>query len=435
MRQQTIVAVALLAIPGTAAAQLANSSAASVATGGSYTANARGFEAIRWNPAALGMPDRPGFSLNIVQADAGLRSNSFGLGDVRKYANDTLTTADKDTLLLKVRQGDPNRPLSAGLNVGVTAISLSVGNFAVSVSGVGDGQLDLSSDAVELALFGNTTRRAPGQTYSGAGSGASGWAGVTGAVAYGHRLNVVPVGTLAVGATLKLTRGIAIARAIDLGTSLQSSPTFDAELGGAALVTDVSKSTNNGFGVGLDLGGVYELHPGLRFALDIENLMSTVTWKDDNLLFYRYQYAMMFANGVFSDQTIAKDTGVAYNAADPLQLQLHDSLFSGANFPTRVRAGARIAAGKIAVLADVMVQIKSGLGSTDKQRAGVGVELGIIPFLPLRAGLATNFESGVRIAGGFGLKLGPVRLDTGISATEGGPRKAFQVATGLSIMP
>lgn len=435
MRRSTMIAVALLTLPGAAFAQLANSSAASVGLAGSYTAAARGFEGVAWNPAVLGMPGRPSFSLNLLQADAGLRSNSFGLSDVRKYANDTLTTADKDTLLMKVRQGDPTRPLSAGVNVGVTAISLSLGNFAVSISGVGDGQVDLSSDAVELALFGNATRRGPGQTYSGVGSGGQGWAGVTGAIAYGRQLHVVPVGTLAIGATLKLTRGIALGRAIDLGTSLQSSPTFNATLGGEALVTDVSNSTNNGFGVGLDIGGVYELHPGLRFALAVENLVSSMSWKDDNLLYYRYQYAMMFANGVFSDQTIAKDTGIAYNPNNALQAQLHDSLFAQANFPTRVRAGARIGGSKLAVLADVMVQVKSGLGSTDTKRASVGAELGIIPFLPLRAGIGTNFESGFTLAGGFGVKLGPVRLDTGISDTEGGPRKGFLIATGVSIMP
>lgn len=431
-RWYTLAAFGLLVAPATAAAQLPASSAAAIGLGQTYTAAARGYEAIQWNPALLGMPDRPGFSLGLLQSSLEARNNSFSFGDLRKYRNDTLTTADKDTILMKIRKGTTDRALAFNLGAGVTGFGLSVGNFGLSFSGAGSADLGVSADAVELALFGNAAY--PNKVYTGQGTGASGWGGATLAIAYGRQLNVVPVGTLAVGATFKYTYGIAIGLARDMGTSLQSSPSFNATLAGQALGTDVTKSTHNGTGVGLDVGGVYQLASGLRFGLSIENLISKMSWKDDNLLYYRYAYQITQNGSQFSDMTIAKDSGVAYNPNDPNQLALHDSLFAHANFPMRVHGGVRFDPGPVTLMGDAMVQLRSGLGSTTTKRVSAGAELTAIPVIRLRAGLATDFNGGITLAGGVGLKAGPVRLDASVANTTGGDRQGAIVAVGLGIM-
>ncbi len=56
--------VALAARP--AAAQLPSASASALGVGDNYTALARGYNAVAWNPAGLAMPGSPGFSLAIM---------------------------------------------------------------------------------------------------------------------------------------------------------------------------------------------------------------------------------------------------------------------------------------------------------------------------------------------------------------------------------
>src|SRR5919199_3719364 len=68
-----IIALACAAHP--AAAQLPSASAVALGSGDNYTALARGYNAVAWNPAGLAMPGNPGFSLTIlpVRGSGGLR--------------------------------------------------------------------------------------------------------------------------------------------------------------------------------------------------------------------------------------------------------------------------------------------------------------------------------------------------------------------------
>src|SRR5919206_4656656 len=63
-RAAAIIALTCAAHP--AAAQLPSASAVALGTGDNYTALARGYNAVAWNPAGLAMPGNPGFSLTIL---------------------------------------------------------------------------------------------------------------------------------------------------------------------------------------------------------------------------------------------------------------------------------------------------------------------------------------------------------------------------------
>ena len=435
MTRYATAALLLLGLSQPAQAQLANFSTRATAMGDGYTASARGYEAIGWNPALLAMTGRPKFSFNIVQVGAGLGSNTFGVGDFNTYRDKFLTTADKQTLLDRVRQGDPNRTLSIDTRVGVSSLSLTVGNFGISASAAGEVGADVSSDAVELALFGNVTRKAPGQTYKGQGSGVRGWGAATVAFSYAAKLPV-PVGALSVGATLKLNRGIAAVRGTDLGTSLQTSPNFDATVGFHALVTDVdSGGTNNGNGVGLDMGGAYQLASGLRFGLVLENLVNAQSWSDNNLVYYRKVFRIRQIADQLTDTTISNIERVSYNASDPMQKSLHDSLTTGGTFPMRIRVGVNLERGKLTLAGGATIRAKQALDLGAAQQLSGGVELRLIPVLPLRAGISSDLAGGFTFAGGFGLKFGPVRIDWAGANSTSGAHKGFQVAVGMSVMP
>jgi hypothetical protein len=441
LRTQILAAV-LVACPAALTAQLPLSSTRALGMGGSFGAAARGYEAIAWNPALLGLSDRPGFSLNLIQVSGELGDNAFNYADFQNYKDKALTRADKDTIMAKVLncpnnavgpQCGPARPLSMRLGAGLTSIAMTFGNFGLSLSGGGSADASLSSDFVELAMYGNVTRKGAGQKYLGAGTAANALGTGTLAVAYGSRLPV-PTGQLAIGATVKFTDGVALGRFEDAGTSLQTSPNFQSVIGGQALFTDVSKNVSNGSGVGLDVGGVYELASGLRFGLQIENLISVMSWKDDNLKYSRKIFALTQNGDQFSDSTIADDSVIAYNPANPAQKAMHDSLFTTGTFPTRVRGSVAMHSGMLTLVGGIDFRVKDGVVGSDPQIASVGAELLPLGILALRAGLATNFQGGSTLAVGGGLKLGPIRMDLGLSSTSSGDRKGFQAAGGFSLM-
>ena len=441
MRTLTLAA-ALVACPAVLAAQLPLSSTRALGMGNGYGAAARGYEAIAWNPALLGLSDRPGFSLNLAQVSGELGDNSFNYSDFQNYRDKVLTRADKDTIMSKILdcpanavgpQCGPARPLSIRLGAGLTTLAMTFGNFGLSLSGGASADASLSSDFVELGLYGNTTRTGAGQKYLGKGTAANALGTATLAIAYGSRLPV-PTGQLAVGATVKFTNGVALGRFEDAGTSLQTAPNFQSVIGGQALFTDVSKNVSNGSGVGLDVGGVYELASGLRLGLTIENLVSVMSWKDDNLKFSRKVFALTQNGDLFSDSTIADDSVIAYNPANPVQKAMHDSLFTTGTFPTKVRAAAALHSGMLTLVGGLEFRVKQGVVGSDPQLASVGAEILPLGVIALRAGLATNFEGGTTLGVGGGLKLGPIRLDAGLTSTSSGDRKGFQAATGFSIM-
>ena len=85
-------AASLALCSAVANAQLPNASTAAFAMGGNFTAMARGYEAVAWNPATLAMPERPAFDLDtykiLVRALA--QKQSANSVKVRKLPSCTL---------------------------------------------------------------------------------------------------------------------------------------------------------------------------------------------------------------------------------------------------------------------------------------------------------------------------------------------------------
>src|SRR5205085_3676638 len=131
MRRSLLPLVLLLA-PSALAAQLPNNSTRALGLGGAYTVYARGFEAVAWNPAALGVRGRPGFTLGLPQATIEFGSSDLGFGDFRKYADKFLTAQDKADILAKIDTALGIRTIG-----GVTPFGLSIGRFGFSLGVAG----------------------------------------------------------------------------------------------------------------------------------------------------------------------------------------------------------------------------------------------------------------------------------------------------------
>ena len=172
------LALGAASFPSTASGQLPSASTAVLGTANNYTALARGFTAIAVNPAGLGMPGNPGFSLTFlpVQVQAGL--NAISIGDIAAFDTLKIPVTTKEEWLQSV---ETEGGLTARGGFAVTELALSAGPIGLQISTVGDVNASLGPDAVELALFGNAGRTGTTRNMNLQGTSGDGWMATTAA--------------------------------------------------------------------------------------------------------------------------------------------------------------------------------------------------------------------------------------------------------------
>ena len=409
------LALGAASFPGGASGQLPSPSTAALGTANNYTALARGFTAIALNPAGLGMPGNPGFSLTFlpVQAQAGL--NAISVADIAAFDGIKIPVATKEEWLRSVTD---EGALTAQAGLAVTELALSAGPIGLQISSVAQMDASLGPDAVELALFGNAGRTGTAREMNLAGTSANGWAATTVAVAFGMGLPAPASqgGSLAVGATLKYTVGHGVLAARDDGSMITANP-IGIDLVLPSIAPD-SFNANSGSGVGLDLGVAWE---GSTWTLTaaIQNLFHTFQWDLEG-------FAYRPGTVLFEADTTATDFDAvpAANAPGVLRNEVLDQSFGTAlNLGVAYRRSDRLVltADLRADGGDALVQ---GVGS----HIGVGAEFRVLPFLPLRGGFSRVSGGAVHFAAGLGLELGPVHF-SGAYLTEKNSAGEFRAAS------
>ena len=99
--------------------QIPSASAPALGLADNFTALARGFNAVAWNPAMLGMPDNPRFSLGILPLRGAAGIGPITLADVAGYQSRFLDDAVKQEWL----RGSSRRGASRGRQVETSPIS------------------------------------------------------------------------------------------------------------------------------------------------------------------------------------------------------------------------------------------------------------------------------------------------------------------------
>ena len=391
------LALGAASFPGAASGQLPSPSTAVLGTANNYTALARGFTAIALNPAGLGMPGNPGFSLTFlpVQAQAGL--NAISVADIAAFDGLKIPVATKEEWLQSViNEGS----LAAQAGLAVTELALSAGPIGLQISSVAQMDASLGPDAVELALFGNAGRTGTPRDMNLGGTSANGWAAPTVAVAFGMGLPAPASqgGSLAVGATLKYTVGHGVLAARDDGSTITANP-IGIDLALPSIAPD-SFNANSGSGVGLDVGVAWE---GSIWTLTaaIQNLFHTFQWDLEGFA-YRPGTVLLEADTTATDF----DAVPAANAPGALRNEV-----LAQSFGTALNLGAAYRrTDRLVLTADLRIgggdTLVQGVGS----HIGVGAELRLLPFLPLRGGMSRVSGGAVHFAGGLGLELGPVHF-------------------------
>src|ERR1043165_7076384 len=111
-------------VAATVSAQQANASAAAYGMGGNYSALARGYNAVAWNPANLGLPGNPGFSLALLSGSVNPGLDPVDANAFADFAGKYIPSATRQQWLTDVaaRKGE-----TGAADAGVTWLAANFG--------------------------------------------------------------------------------------------------------------------------------------------------------------------------------------------------------------------------------------------------------------------------------------------------------------------
>lgn len=393
-------ALVFCAVPATA--QLQSASSAGLGTADNYTALARGFAALGLNPAALGLPESPGFSLALIPVSVQAGVDPVTLGDLKDFEGRQIPDATKNDWLDRIGASGSEEVLAGAR---ASALSLTVGNFGLQASTIAHARASISEPVAELLLFGNAGRTGSPADLTLTGSTMDAWAVTTVGASFGLRLGA-RIGTyenqsFAVGATLKYSVGNALLLGRERGGSVTSDPVAVSVQFPVVQTDTAGKKWSNGSGVGLDVGAAWEGGPW-SVGLAVHNLFNTFEW-DRSKLFFRPGEAIF--NASTKDANVGAVPAEGTPAADALLSEVGHQKFD----PILVAAAAYDISPMVTVMGEWRNRFGDGMEVVPKLHLGAGVEVRPAPLLKLRAGLA-GITDGFQVAGGGSLVLGPVNL-------------------------
>lgn len=385
---------ALAALAGPAAGQ-APLTARSLGTAGSAVADARGVDALFFNPANLALAGSPAWSVSIPQAAVRTGFVGTSLGQVPSMLHfNRWSQEEKDAFIA----GIPAEGLNARVDVTVPLASVQVRGLALGVSVTRSYSQNVGRDVADLLVNGYQDGRTDYAVGNTSGRNAS-WLDVSGA--YGRR-----VGKVSVGVAAHWVAGRALAQ------SRLFEPTFDLEAQDLSVeLREVS--AHGGHGWGIDLGVAGEVSPRLTVSAAVSNALSGMKWSTD-----LRTKSLVLGRGDFSRTGAieARDRFDASEAAlDPAAVPLSvyetaQGLYDGAWLPATLRVGAAyLAAPRTHVTAAYQGALDDGaLSGGWRRQLSAGVEQNVGRLLAVRAGAGTDVGGAWMLSGGAG--LGPVQL-------------------------
>ena len=392
-------AVAVALCSTSAAAQLPNASTAGFGMAGNFTAIARGYEAIRWNPANLAMPGRPLISLGIGIGGGNTGTEPIDLSTMHKFSGTDVDSATRVSWIEQARLAGGQR---GRLDGGITPIALSVGPIGIQAGGSFYSTMNLSPDAWEAFLFGNAGNNG-GQPKTLDLTGTSLRFGAISAVGASFALPI-PInftnGLLkneraAIGITGKYVLGNGLIIADDAGSSFGAN-----DLTFALPIIRPPEDDFDGMlgtGTGLDVGLSWSGGPWRIGAL-VENVFNNFAWDTTKLAFTP-------GTGTVSQDTsfVNLDETVPYTQA-PAAMK---KIVTDQVFKPGISVGASLALSNSLTLTADVKQYTGGdeaIVFGPKSHFGVGAEWRVLPFLPLRGGVA-SVTDGWQAGAGAGLRL------------------------------
>jgi hypothetical protein len=314
--------------------------------------------------------------------------------------------------------------LELNADLGANVLGFSIWRFAFGFGGTGATNVEISADVAELVLFGNVGEDGAGRDFSIDGSHADGWSLSGGYVSYAQPFTIPALDHLgmkfSVGGTVKYGMANGLFRVSDEGSLLTANPlTLNVEA--EALV---STEIDAGRVWAADLGAAMEWSSWV-FGVSVANLFSDIQWNEDAFELTQYSAYQAF------DSSFASDTTLAFSELSTEDQQRIRGFLENADVATKLRfAAAWYMSPLFTFSADYKELFGGSLRARWERQLSLGAELRPISVLPLRLGLATDFNN-LAITGGIGIYAGPVHVD--FSAGRWGIGAGDGVAASLSV--
>jgi len=416
---------AMLAVITTslANAQLPNASTAAFAMGGNFTAMARGYEAVAWNPANLAMPGRPVFSFGAIIAGGNMGLAPIDFTTLHKFSGQVIDSATRVSWIDQAKLAGGER---VNADLGATPIAFSIGPIGFQYGGSVFTNVNLSPDAWEAVLFGNAGNNG-GQPKTLDFTGTSVRVGAFSAVAlsYAHSIPInITNGILsdehaAIGVTAKYVMGHALVVAQDDGSTLGGS---DILLRFPVILPDSNYNGTLGNGAAADLSLAWSGGPW-KVGVLAENVFNAFKWDTTVLAFAP-------GTGVFNSDSSSTNFNQQAYASAPKALR---DIVAAQRFKPAINLGAAL---KLTNALTLTADMKTTLGGDEaivigpKSRFGVGAEFRVLPFLPLRAGVA-SVTDGWQAGAGIGLRFLGFELGVASSIRRVGAAQESGVMIGV----
>lgn len=252
-----------------------------VGTAGTFMTQSRGDDVIGWNPANLGYPDNPEFTLSFGIIPL-IPFPSFDISNSAlsvKWLEDSFLSGE---YLDEGKKNDllgafPNNSWTLNNLMKMKFLGIASNNFAFSISAELNTNFILPRELVEFLLFGNQFNESiPLDNVDG-----SAQLVLPFAVAYGTPMDIPflqgKVDSNYVGLGVKFLWGFAHAEITEFDGDLVSS--FDSVTGTGGGEARVAK---NGFGIAFDLGWSGQINERINVGLALNNLFGFVNWSNKN---------------------------------------------------------------------------------------------------------------------------------------------------------
>lgn len=401
------------------AAGFGQMTARSLGMANAYTALARGVHAPLWNPANLGLPDNPGFSLSLISLTAGVENNTFSKSFYDKYftggdENNEIYWTPED--VLEILGLIPDDGVTLNIGATVRAFSFSAGNFALSMGASVQSYVQIDKTVLELPLQGNEIN----QTYDFSDMDGRGLGIGMLSFSYGGLVPTNFADRFALGGTVHFYYGGFYSNVDYARFSLKTADYgFDMN-GNYELTTAMGK-----MGWGADVGAAAQFDEGWTVSCALGNILGSIPWTND----------VDKAYGIFEGDSITIEN--TDDALSDSSWSVKTASFSE-KLPAVLRLGCAYQEGPVLLTADYIQGFKKGVWATTKPQFSFGTEWKGIKWLPLRAGVTLGGEIGLGTSFGFGLCPGNFVLDFGMlsrgflfPATSKGYVFGFEMGFGL----
>jgi hypothetical protein len=150
IRLSAAALVLAVAVTQPVSAQLATSSTASLGMGDNFTGVARGFSAIAWNPANLGLTGNPGSSFQFLTLRGIAGVDPVTLKDIKDYQGKVVPTEVKQSWLDQINT-EGSQQGTSGFDG--NWLSLQIGKLGFQASTSGRAVANISPGIARLLLF------------------------------------------------------------------------------------------------------------------------------------------------------------------------------------------------------------------------------------------------------------------------------------------